>query len=285
MSTESETMADEKTGPLDTILRTIMLEFTPLGGRVFAHHAEPGKLDRQTIELKCDATSSWLSTGGQVVIGTEKHPALQRFEDEADRSDGKDAVREEEGWRLSTIPTMISVYEMTDKLLIGASNDKKGSKIIGDFSYNERIQTSDGVVNEKWPTVHAWIGVGPDTFLLLRDSLLQFQRFDFSLGLEVCFPPDAVEPSWIGRRVKWDGKERLNVMSAVIVWKREDWSSDYMEKRRIGPEREVVQPYEAPREHVEVMNAVRRIEGAVARLAVPVWIAAGAIVGFLIFRP
>lgn len=287
-------MADEEFRPFETLLRTVTLEFTVLGGRVFAHNAEPEKLNRQTIELKCEASGSWLFGGDDVVIGNEKHPVPKLFEEEdedEDDDDGDDEegaekkpVDEEEGWRLGTIPTMVSLYQVDDGWFAESGLRNEGKPILGQFEYHMPIQTPDGVVNEKWPKAFAWVGVGPSTFELIRDRLLQFQNCDFSLGLDVLFPEGAVESGFVGRHVRWDGKGQLRITAATIVWKREDWSSDFRHKERLGPKREAVVPYEAPREHVEVMDALRRVEGAVTRLAVPLWMAAAAIIGYLTFR-
>jgi len=277
-------MADDTPSAIDTLVRTVTLEFRVLGGRVFAHNAEHGKLNRQTIELKCEASGSLLFGDDNCVIGNDKHPVPKVFEDEEREEEEGKPVEEEEGWRLGTIPTMISLYEVDEGWLAESGERNDGKPILGQFEYHEPIKTDDGVVNEKWPKAFAWVGVGSDTFRLVRDRMLRFEKYDFSLGLEVLFPEGAVECGWIGRNVRWDGKGQLRITGATIVWKREDWSSDHRRKEWLGREPEVEQPYKASHEHVEIMDATKRIEAALARLAMPMWLAASAIIAFLIFR-
>lgn len=71
----------------------------------------------------------------------------------------------------------------------------------------------------------------------------------------------------------WDGKDVLPVTSAVIVWKRAVWDSD---ADRLRPVHRRAQPkeYEPHREHVELMDAVKRLEANLVKLATPLWIAA-----------
>jgi hypothetical protein len=278
-------MDGDKPSALDTMVRTVTLEFTVQGGRVFAHNAEPGKLDRQTIELKCETHGSWLFGDDEVMIGSDKHPVPQLFEDggEDDEEEGK-SIDEEEGWRLGAISTMVSLYEVDEAWLLDSAGRNEGRPILGQFEYHEPIRTADGVVNEKWPKAFAWVGIGSDTFRLIRDRLLTFEKYDFSVGLEVLFPEEAVESNWVGRNVKWDGKGQLRITGATIVWKRNDWSPDYRRKERLVPEPKPDLPYDPSREHIEVLEATKRLEGAVSRLATPMWLAAGAIIAFLIFR-
>ena len=141
---------DDQMSGLGTLVRTVTLEFTVQGGRVFAHNAAPGSLNRQTIELKCEASCSLLFGDDAVVIGTDKHPIPKLFSDDEDEKEGNPA-EEEEGWRLSTIPTMIGLYEVDDTWLRESAERNEGKPILGHFEYHEPVRTANGVVNEKWP--------------------------------------------------------------------------------------------------------------------------------------
>ena len=54
----------------------------------------------------------------------------------------------------------------------------------------------------------------------MRDRMLAFEKYDFSIGLEVLFPQGTEESNWVARNVRWDGNGPLRVTGATIVWKR-----------------------------------------------------------------
>ena len=274
-------MADEEQeSALDVLLRTVTLALHPQGGRVFAHHATINNLDRQTIELKCEHRDPNLFFGKSVVIGDEVHPVPQLFDDEDDESDTKRPVEEETGWRLGTIPIMLSIFEVDADWLHDSSEKHGANVLVGQLSYHPRINTDDGAVNDKWPRCTAWVGVGPDTFRLLRDRVLNFQKYDFQIGMDVLFPSGGVENAWKGRTIKWDGNGQLPILSAVAVWTKEDWSSDYRRKERLGPPKEA--EYVPSREHVELMRATERIEAGLRAVLSPLFIIAFLILVWLI---
>ena len=98
----------------------------------------------------------------------------------------------------------------------------------------------------------------------MRDRMLAFEKYDFSIGLEVLFPQGTVESNWVARNVRWDGNGPLRVTGATIVWKREERSSDYRRKERFDPKPEADAVYSPPSEHVELLGATQRIETAVS---------------------
>ena len=191
----------------------------------------------QTIELKCEAGGSALFGDDHVVIGTDKHPVPKMFDDgEDEEGERTSPSKRRRVGALEPFPVMVSLYEVDEDWLIESGERNDGKPVFGQFQYHEPIRTDDGVVNEKWPKAFAWVGIGSDTFRLVRDRMLQFEKYDFSLGLEVLFPEGAVESGWMGRNVRWDGKGQLRIRAgATIVWKREDWNSDHQRKERLVP--------------------------------------------------
>jgi hypothetical protein len=266
--------------PLDVLLRTVSLSLQPQGGRVFAHHATKEKLSRQTIELKCERHDPQIFFGNTIVIGEEVHPRPKLFEDNDE--DEEKPVEEETGWRLNTIPIMLSIYEVDEAWLSESAEQRGGDPLVGQFSYHPRINTDDGVVNDVRPSCSAWIGVGGDTFRMIRDHVLDFTKYDFRIGVDVLFPKEGVENGWTGRTVNWDGDGQLPITSAVAVWTKEDWSSDFRRKERPGPPKEA--DYVPPREHVELMEANHRLEATIKAMMTPLWIIAAVVFFWAIFH-
>jgi hypothetical protein len=258
---------------LDLLERNASLEFRVLGGRVFAHHAQTDNLDRQTIELKCEQSGSFL-TGATVIIGDEHHERVSLFaDDDEDRGDGK-PVEMEDGWQLNNIATILNIYQVDADWLAESAVKHEGNALIGRFEYFPRIKTDDGVVNDKRPSVSAWIGVGPDTFALLRQRMLDFKKYDFAIALEVLFPEGSVERGFMGRTIRWDGAMPLDVEAARIVWTKEDWSPDFHPKERLAPKPRADAPYDPPREHIELLSRIERLERQTQKLSAPMWTAA-----------
>lgn len=275
-------MAEENCALRD-LARKVPQDFRILGGRVFAREAEAGRLDRQTIELKCEAGSGFMGT--EIRIGTDTHPWATFDDDDDDATDddasAASAGREEEGWRLSTIPTIVSVYPVDEAWIAESAERHDGTALRGMFDYHPAGQSEDAKAER--PMATAWVAVGPDTFRLIRDELLAFKEYSFSLGLDLHFPEVAVENGFMGRTVKWDGNGQVPIVGLTVLWKREDWSPDFRRKR-VRPTPARVAIYEPSREQRDLLDASGRIEASVAKLLLPLWLIAGAIVAFLIFR-
>lgn len=126
----------------------------------------------------------------------------------------------------------------------------------------------------KRPTVTAWVPLGSDNFRLLRERLLTDKQFDISVSVTIQFPKGSVKSEALGKSVQWDGKGALPITNAVVVWKRHDWSADFDHKPQglRHPE-----PYEPPREHVEILAATSRVEAGIAKLTTPLWLAVAAL--------
>ncbi|NIJ65003.1 hypothetical protein FHR20_001934 [Sphingomonas leidyi] len=267
-------MAERALGKtLDLMERTVSLEFGVLGGRVFAYHAQGDSPDRQTIELKCEQSGSFL-TGSSVIIGDEHHERVSLFAEDEEDGDESKPVEMEEGWQLNQITTMLNIHEVDADWIAESAAKHDGKSLVGRFEYFPRINTDDGVVNDKRPSVSAWIGVGPETFRLLRERMLDFKKWDFTIAIEVLFPDGTVEGSFMGRTVRWDGGKPLNVQSARIVWIKEDWSPDFHAKERLAPRPKAGAPYDPPREHLELVSRIERLESQIQKLATPMWAAA-----------
>jgi hypothetical protein len=278
-------MTDE-TRPFDELLSKVTQEFYVRGGRLYAHEAEAGKLDRQTIELKCEAGGS-LFHGSSIVIGDDEHPRANPFDDddddETDEARANQPVETERGWRLETLHTMVSIYPVDEAWIAESAGRHDGKPIRGLLSYHPAIVTSDGAANEKRPMVSAWVAVGPDTFRLLRDELLSFKDFAFSLSLDLRFERASVTPNWIGRQVAWDGEGSIPVDGMTVLWKREDWSPDFRRRKARSNTKPDLTP-EPSREHSDAMGAAARIEAAVSKLTTPLWLILGALAALLFFH-
>lgn len=257
--------------------RSVSLEFGVLGGRVFAHHAQADRLDHQTIELKCEQSGSFL-TGSTVIIGDEHHERVSLFAEDDEDQDESKPVEMEDGWRLDQIATILNIYKVDHDWIAGSAAKHDGKALVGRFEYFPRINTDDGVINDKRPSASAWIGVGPETFRLLRERMLDFKKWDFTVVLELLFPEGSVESGFMGRTVRWDGSKPLDVQSARIVWTKEDWSPDFHAKERLAPKPKA----DAPQEHFELLSRIERLEIQIQKLATPLW-AAAALLLVLVF--
>lgn len=218
-------------------------------------------------------------SGTTVVLGNEKHPVPKEFEDD-EEDDGK-AREQETGWRLTTIPIMLSLYEVNEEWLGKSAEPHDGNPVHGQFSYNPRINTDDGVIDDKWPSVSVWVGVGPETFRLVRDRLLRFQKYDFEIGVTVLFPEGSIEKGWMGATVRWEGTGLLPITEATFVWRREDWSVDYKKRERlVGPPRD----YEPTREHADLLAKLNELHAGMQKITAPLWIAVAALVGLFVWH-
>lgn len=263
---------------LARLSREVSLSLAPHGGRVFLHHATPEDVNHSTIELKCWWSSGFHMLSTSVVIGDEKHKRVaSRY-----RYDIVAEYQEEEiGWNLGDCPIMLSLYQVDAKWLTESADKNDGTPVFGQLTYYSPISTDDGVVNDKRPTVTAWVGVGADNFNLIRANLVEGRELAFDLGITVRFPQGSVESGWVDRSVKWDGNGPLPIIDATIVWKRHDWDADHDPEliEPCGPE-----PRVPPREHVELMEATNRLESAVAKLALPLWMAVATIVAIAVMH-
>jgi hypothetical protein len=268
---------------LDKMARTISLNLDPRGGRVFANHATLKDSDPQSIELKCHLDSGFMMFGTEVIIGEDEHPWHDFFADDDDDQADRHKDREpEKGWRLSSIPVMVTIYKATPDWVCESAAERGGETLAGRLSYAPKMNTADGVVSDKWPTCFVWIALGPEVFRLVRDRVINFEKYDFKLGLSVLFPKEAVNSSWTGRTVRWDGKGNLDVESATVVWSKEDWRSDT--RQPVVPRQAREAAYVAPREHVEVLDGQRRIEAGLKALLIPLWALTGAVVTWMVWH-
>lgn len=266
---------------IDKISRQQSLVLRVAGGRLLIENAQPDGVDRSKIELNCWWSPSLLGMmEDRIRIGDARHKPITWDEDGFEVVDGD--AEDEIGWSLLDCPVELMIHRSEDGWLADNKARSKDDPIIGRFSYSAPIKTSDGVVNQERPTIHAWIALGPENFKFLRDRLTNTEVPDFDLGITVEFPRGTVETGWVKSTVKWDGKEPLPVTGASFVWKRGEWDSDAPRERRwlrkSEPEEHV-----PPREHVELLQSVSRLETAVTKLTTPVWIAAVAAVVAVFF--
>jgi hypothetical protein len=269
----SDFLADER--------RKVSIQFRVDGGRLFTRNAELTNLDPLSIELRCTAIDRHFDD--DVIFGTDSHPVHSPFEALDSDGDESKPVKQEVGWSLHSIPTTIMVVQVDEAKISKSAEENDGEPIFGKFWFHAPVQTSDGVVNEKWATAHAWVGVGPETFRLVRDQLLRFEQDDFAIGLGIMFPEGTVDRNWVGSVVKWDGKGILPVTGVGIVWQRGHWSSDKLLPPPVTQQSERLND-QPSREHIELLDASRRIEAAVSRLLAPLWLAAAALLVFIAFR-
>jgi hypothetical protein len=261
----------------------VSLSLTAMGGRVFVHGATAESSNRSTLELKCKLRLSW-SFDVDVLIGDQRHskPPVRGRSRTSRQTD-----EEETGWKLEDCSIMLSIYEVDQKWLDDPAKGADGDSLFGQLRYHDPIKTSDGVVNEVYPRVTAWAGMGTENFRLLRDRLLADDVDNIDLGIRVRFPDNAVDHGWTGIAVKWDGKGGLPIVETVAVVRRQNWSADEddREARRQARDesatdetRELEAPYQPSREQVELVAAARKIETGIERLALPLWLAVIALV-------
>jgi hypothetical protein len=258
---------------LDKLERTDSLILRPAGGRVSIGNAGPNHLDPCSIELKCWFSSSATSWFGSVIrIGNETHKPLIWTDDGFQIFD-EDSEQEETGWNLRDCPVMVSIHRADTDEFSEISADKGSSPIIGGLRYYPPLHSADGFAVQKRPFVALWARFGQKNFELLVERLLTCDEPDFDIAIEVVWPGGSVEPSWIDKKVTWDGNDQLPILNASIIWRRADWSSDSVRysPANIRPE---VQPYQPTREHVELVQSLKRLENGLSTFVVPMWIAA-----------
>lgn len=272
-------MADEQTETfIEKMSRELTLPLRTVGGRVFVENAEPDRLNRSIIELKC-WYKDWhlIMLDEKIRIGEDKHKPV--IVDEYGELFVEEEGEEQTGWSLAQCPIILSIHRVEDGWFADNAARDKDDPILGRFNFSAPIQTSDGLVNDKRAMFFAWIALGEENFGLLRDRLLANETSDLDLGLTVQFPRKALDTGLVDTKVHWDGKGSLPVTDAKIVWKCADWDSKSdAEVREL--EREIREPeleeYEPPREHVELMDAVKRLETSITKLFTPLWIVVGA---------
>jgi hypothetical protein len=264
-------MADkEPESAIQKLNREVWLSLRARGGRVFMDGATAETLERSTIELNCRwAGVTWLS-GLNLTIGDEQHPPLPSSR--RHRPMEGETEQLETGWKLSDCPITVNVDEVDGKAIAESAAKNNGTPEIGLLKYYERVNTPDGVVNDKRPSLAAYVGVGAETFRFIRDRLLATETPEFELGFNVEFPRGSVDRGWVNTKVNWDGKDTLPVTDARFVWPRGGWNSD--EDNEDGPPEP--EEYEPPREHVELLGAIERLQANMVKLTTPIWIAAAA---------
>lgn len=261
---------------IEKMCRDIWLSLDTLGGRVFVESASEDNIDRCTIELNCQWSSDWLSEL-YVRIGTEDHPPTERTR-RSRRIEKAENDAPEAGWSLADCWLTISVYEFSEAQIAESAAKNAGKPILGRFKYYERVNSSDGVVSDVRPGVSAWIGLGPKNFHLLREQMLAGEKPDFDLGLRVGFPQGSVITGWVDTKVQWDGEASLPISEARFAWNRSKWNNDTDDEIGLNDQPVDDEPveYDPPREHVELLQSANKLEAAIARLTLPVWLAAGA---------
>lgn len=270
---EPQTYADE-------LLREVALSLACEGGRVFVQSATGENLESCTIELKC-AWSPRLATmfDETIRIGNSKRKPMKWDDDGEEIID--EAEEEETGWSLLDVPVMLTIHSVTSDWIAESASKNEGTPVLGRFIYYEADESGSAYDR---PCVTAWVGLGPTNFNLVRDRLVSTEKPDFEVGLTVRFPRSSIRSSWVGKDVVWDGEGTLPVTGATLVWLRGDWNSES------GPEpRDPVQPVpirqELPRDHVELLSSISRLEAAIVKLSTPLWIAvAAAIVAVFLAR-
>lgn len=279
-------MADAELADLiGAMARHVELELRPVGGRIFVDNATLEHIDSSKIELKCFWSGGLASLFSlSIVIGDQKHMMPLIDEDAEDENVER---HEEIGWRLGDCPIMLTLHPIDAKWLTESADRNDGKPILGQLYYHPPVNTDDGVVNEKRPTVTAWVGLGRDNFNVIRDSLVTKDAPQFQVGLSLDFPPEAIEQGDFRRKIRWDGKGALPVTGAVVVWKNNDWSADFdtqMHERKMLSRRHNIEPPEPRLEHQQTLDALSRVESAMAKLSTPIWIAAAAAIASLILR-
>lgn len=272
-------MADkEPESAIQKLNREVWLSLHARGGRLFVDAATAERLERTTIELNCRwAGVTWLSGLG-LRIGDEQHPPL--LSSRRRRALEGETEEVETGWKLRDCPITVNVYEVDEESIAESAAKNNGTPEIGLLKYYERVNTPDGVVNDKRPSLSAYVGVGAETFRFIRDRLLATETPEFELGFNVEFPRGSVERGSMNTKVKWDGNETLPVTDARFVWHRGEWSSDKDDDEEPSESQE----HEPPREHVELLGAVERLQATVAKLTTPIWIAVALALLAIVFR-
>lgn len=276
-------MADEQIETfIEKMNREQTLPLRAVGGRLIAENARPDRLDHSFIELKCWHKDWHLMFRDKIRIGEDKHKPVI-VDDDGELSVDEEG-NEQIGWIITQCPIILKILRAQDGWLDDNAARDKDDPILGRFSFHAPIQTSDGVVNEKRATIFAWLALGDENFGLLRDSLLASEQPDFDLGLTVQFPSSAADAEWENTNLHWDGKGSLPVTDAKIVWKCSHWDSETdtevreleRKSRDIEYDEHDHEEYEPPREHVELMDSVKRLETSIAKLFMPLWVAVGA---------
>ncbi|MBS0255807.1 MAG: hypothetical protein JSS36_11530 [Proteobacteria bacterium] len=263
---------------IDEMKRTVTLSLEPQGGRIFAVTSTSTEPSSRYIELKCHLYNESIFQWNEIIIGSDRHSRHNLFADEFGKlssEDGQeDKIEEEDGWRLSSIPIMISIHKM---------NKNTEYDEIGFLGYNKKYESDDGLIKNEWPTCNASIYVGENDFETMERGFFEFKEFNYKIGIDVNFSSDCTTSGWGNRVTHWNGLGQLPISRATVVWFREDWSSSF--RRRLFPNNTNPTPIETPsREHSELLEATTRIESAISALKTPLWLAVGVALMVLIAR-
>jgi hypothetical protein len=264
----------EPESAIDLMVRTVGFSFRPLGGRVRAISATQANPDSFTIELKCEQSGGFFD-GTSCRIGSDRHP-VPLFNELDDEEAEDKPVEEEDGWRLSTIPIMVTLYEATPAWLEENREKVGGQALAGRFSYHPIHEDSTVSERHRRPHIGAWLALGPETMRAVRRAMMDFEVNAFSLGLTVQFPKQAIlENGWQGRSIVWDGQGDLPVMDGSIVWTKEDWSPDFFSRERTWKREAVAEVRAEPDTQIaDVVAAVRRLDARTRALVTPLWLTA-----------
>lgn len=256
---------------LGDLERLVTFNLSVLGGRLVMQSAMPDREDGCLIELKCSWNAPLFGIFSNVVIGNERHRG--RLWDENDENTKDEWF---EGWSLSDCTLMVGIHPITEAWR--RDNAEREAPIAGTWRYWKPVQSSDGVFQDKWPTVHASIFLGERNFHLLKSQLANDGPLDCKIILVVEFPIGAVSHRMIGSQVKWDGVEPLNITQAGIVWTKDDWDSKHdtiRERLELREERNLrADKYKEPSAREVFQKAVARTEDLLKGLTIPIWIAA-----------
>ena len=261
---------DEPESFIDKMGREKSLPLRVTGGRVLIANATSDALDSSTIELKCWwAQRRFAIYDTSILIGDEQRKPFKWDGDGVQIPD--EEAEDITGWSLSECPIMLAIYRVSDDWLSERADDR----VNGQFRYYGPIKTDDGVVNEERPTIQAWIALGSANFRLIEGRLIDNETPDFEIGLTDEFPRGTVDSGMFDTKIHWDGTDSLPITRATIVWKCGDWNSDDPVSRQLDGWSEP-EEYEPSREHNELIASNTRIESMLAKLTLPVWLAAAA---------
>lgn len=265
-------MADAKeVSEVSAWSRTVSFALRVTGGRVFVQNANSDNTDISSIELKCWWSPSLSESFDTTVrIGGDKHQSYRQSDDELQAL--KEGEDDEIGWDLIDCPIMLSLEKVDENWITESSNRNDGKPTFGKLKYYRPSKVNEDYVDRQRAVITSWVAIGHGNFELIRSCLVANETPDFELLLAVEFPHGSIDSNWTDRKVYWDGEGSLSITGASIVWKRGDWDSNADQEHHISqdPEHDDLVPAV---ENYDILVAAKRLEGIVARLATPLWIA------------
>lgn len=245
---------DDRDSLLSPNYATKALALKPNQWKAFFNSVMPSALNSNSIEIQCRWLCGW---NDNITMGEEELSKLTIT---------LQIARADQAWLDKTLADQ------------GIVLDEKGYSRkrpwIGRLNYWKPLDSGDGVVKDDQGSVTGWVAYGPETYDRIFAGLMSGDRH-MRLGITVRFNErggSEMVPAY-----HWDGNGQLDIVEGNIVVFSED-------PEPTEEEEEDLFAIEQADRGQEMLAATKRVEVALMRLSVPLWIAVGVLILLLVFR-